>query len=41
MGVEYAEGPAIESNLNCPNCGCLVIVYKALDAEEENVIPHS
>ena len=25
----------IESNLSCPNCGCLVLIYKALDDEDE------
>ncbi len=34
VDVEYAEGAAIESNLSCPNCGCLVLVYKTLDDED-------
>jgi len=36
VDVEYADGPAIESNLSCPDCGCLVLVYKTLDATEQH-----
>jgi hypothetical protein len=38
--VDWADGPGIETNLSCPGCGCLVLVYIQLDAEEENVFPH-